>query len=107
MVSSSLAVGEARLAQRLTLEAAITRMIMEFSMKEWRNMYDKVHGIGKMLRDSRPTYNEHGNYYAPKTELSKDAQIELEFQIKTWMERNTLYLNQCGMNPKKPLWHYD
>jgi len=80
---------------------------MEFSMKEWRKIYDKVHGLGRMLRDSRPTYDDAGNYYAPKTELSKDAQIELEFQIKTWMERNTRYLNQCGMKPKRPLWHYD
>ncbi len=70
-------------------------------------MYDKVHGLGIMLRDSRPTYDEHGNYYAPKTALSKDAQIELEFQIKNWTEKSNHYLNHCGLRAKKPLWHYD
>lgn len=80
---------------------------MDFSIKEWRKIYDKVHGLGRMLRDSRPTYDEHGNYYAPKAALSKDAQTELEFQIKNWIEKSNRYLNQCGMKPKRPLWHYD
>lgn len=70
-------------------------------------MYDKVHTLGRMLRDSRPTYDDAGNYYAPKTALSKDAQLELESQIKSCVQRSNRYLDQCGMRPRKPLWHYD
>ncbi len=83
------------------------RTIMEFSIREWRKMYDKIHGLGSMLRDSRPTYTDEGDYIAPRAALSHDAQKELEFQIKTWVERSNRYLNQCGMKMPKPLWYYD
>jgi hypothetical protein len=80
---------------------------MQFSIKEWRRSYDKVHVLGRMLRDSHPTYTEEGNYIAPVTELSKDAQLALESEIKSLTQRSSKYLDQCGLRPSKPLWHYD
>lgn len=70
-------------------------------------MYDKVHALGKMLRDSRPTYTDKGDYIAPATELSKSCQSELESQIQSLMQRSNKYLDQCGLRMPKPLWHYD
>jgi len=80
---------------------------MEFSMKEWRIIYDKVHQLGRMLQDSHPTHDADGNYHEPKIPLGKLAQIELEIKIDAWLERNTCYLNLCDKKPAKPLWKYD
>ncbi len=70
-------------------------------------MYDKVNSLGAMLQDSRPTYMDNGDYIAPLTELSKDAQLGLEDEIKSLTLRTSRYLDQCAMKPRKPLWHYD
>lgn len=80
---------------------------MKFSIKEWRRVYDKVHALGKMLRDSRPTYTESGSYIAPVMELSRDTQASLESEIRSLTQRSSKYLDQCGMKPDKPLGHYD
>lgn len=80
---------------------------MKFELKEWRRFYDKIHALGQMLRDSRPTYTEKGSYIAPICELSKDAQHELESQIQSLSQRCGRYLDQCGMRMPKPLWYYD
>lgn len=80
---------------------------MQFSIKEWRKVYDLVHELGARLRDSRPTYDERLNYYPPKIHLDKGEQDMLETRIKTLMQRNSKYLDQCGMKMRKPLWYYD
>lgn len=80
---------------------------MEFSLREWRRIYDRVNELGKMLRDSRPTYTELGSYIAPVIELSKDLQTKIESDIKTLTQKSSKYLDQCGIRPDKPLWHYD
>ncbi len=80
---------------------------MQFSIKEWRRIYDRVQMLGKMLCDSRPTYTENDRYIAPLTELSKEAQTALESDIKTLTQRSSKYLDQCGMRPRIALWHYD
>ncbi len=80
---------------------------MEFSIREWRKMYDKAHGLGKILRDSFPTYDNEGKYYPPKTILSRIEQKDLEFDIKTLVQRSSQYLKQCNMKMPKPLWNYD
>ncbi len=80
---------------------------MQFSVKEWRRMYDLVQELGATLRDSRPTYDENDNYVSPKIELSKDAQILLESRIRSLTLRSSRYLDQCGVRPNRPLWHYD
>ena len=54
-----------------------------------------------------PTYDEEGEYIAPKKELRKDAQDELQSQIKSLIGLSNRYLDHCGMKPRKPLWHYD
>ncbi len=70
-------------------------------------MYDKVQELGILLRDSQPTYDDIGNYFAPKSLLSKDTQSGLEVRIKSLCQRSNKYLDQCGMRMPKPLWHYD
>lgn len=84
-----------------------TRMKMIFLAKDWRRTYDFVQQLGTTLKDSRPTYDEDGNYFAPKLELSKEAQLVLEDKIRKLILKNNRYLDQCGMKPNKPLWHYD
>lgn len=80
---------------------------MQFQMKEWRRMYDFVHELGRALRDARPTYDDLGNYYAPKIEMSTADQQTLESKIKSLTQRSSKYLDQCGVRPNKPLWNYD
>lgn len=80
---------------------------MQFSLREWRRMYDLVQQLGQTLCDSRPTYTDNGSYIATKIELSHDAQTVLENKIKSLTQRSSRYLDQCGMRPYKPLWHYD
>ena len=70
-------------------------------------MYDLVQELGATLRDSRPTYDDKDNYVSPKIELSKDAQVSLESKIRSLTLRSSRYLDQCGMKPNRPLWHYD
>lgn len=80
---------------------------MQFSMKEWLHNYNKVHTLGRMLRASRPTFDDEGDYIAPETYLSKSAQGNIEFEIRTLMQRNNRYMDQCGLRMPKPLWHYE
>lgn len=80
---------------------------MKFSLKEWRRMYDNVHSLGKMLRDSKPTYDEDGNCFPSKTNLSKCAQDGIEIDIRLIIERSKYYLNQSGLRMPRPLWKYD
>ena len=82
-------------------------MIMNFNIKEWLRIYNKVHALGKMLRDSRPTYDALENYIEPKYPLTREYQAKLESDIKTLTERSNRYLDQCGLRMPKPLWHYD
>lgn len=81
--------------------------MMQFSIKEWRRMYDTVQSLGAMLRDSRPTYEENGDYIAPKVPLNKDAQNILEDKIRLLTIKSTRYLDVTGMKPRKPLWAYE
>ncbi len=80
---------------------------MKFSIKEWRRIYFKVNELGKMLRDSRPTYTENGSYVAPVTALNKEWQCWAESEIKSMTQRSGMYLDQCGLRMPRPLWHYD
>lgn len=70
-------------------------------------MYDSVHELGRKLNDSRPHYDELGNCFAPKIELSKEAQNNLESQLISLAQLGSKYLDQCGMRMPKPLWRYE
>ncbi len=80
---------------------------MQFSFKEWSRVYELVKYLGQTLRDSRPTYDDEMNYYAPKTNLSKDEQNDLESRINKLMIKSNKYLDITGMKPRKPLWKYE
>jgi hypothetical protein len=80
---------------------------MKFSMKEWRRIYDLVNELGRTLRDSQPTYTDDGSYIAPKINLTKDAQLNLEDKIKSLTQKSCTYMDQCGLKMPRPLWHYD
>ena len=80
---------------------------MKFSIKEWRRIYDTVHELGRTLRDSRVTYDDLDRAIAPKINLSPEVQSSIESNIKSLTQRSSKYLDQCGMRPNKPLWHYD
>jgi hypothetical protein len=80
---------------------------MNFSVKEWRRMYDAAHELGVKLKNSRPTYDEDYNYYPPISPLTRGQQASLEDRIQIIMEKNNQYLDQCDMKMPKPLWVYD
>ena len=80
---------------------------MQFSVKEWRRLYDMVKELSITLRDSQPTYTEFGSYIAPKIELSKAEQASMESQIKTLTQKSGHYMDQCGLRMPQPLWKYD
>lgn len=66
-----------------------------------------VHSLCQTLRDSRPTYDDRGRCFAPKIELTKDAQDIIETNIRKLLVKTSRYLDHCGIKPHKPLWHYD
>lgn len=70
-------------------------------------MYDLVQFLGQTLRDSRPTYDEAGNYFAPKLPLDKADQDVLEDKVRKLLIKSNKYLDMTGMKPKRELWHYD
>ena len=80
---------------------------MQFNVNEWRRYYDQIHNLGKMLNDSYPSMDEHRNYVAPTVNLRKDAQLNLEKEIKEWIDRCSKYLDSCGLRPEKPLWKFN
>lgn len=80
---------------------------MNFSVKEWRKMYDEVHRLGAILKDARPTFTQEQQYIPPKSWLNKEAKDDLECEISMLLKRSDQYLDQCGMKKPAPLWHYD
>lgn len=80
---------------------------MNFNIRKWLRIYNRVHALGKMLADSKPTHDDLGNYIAPVAALGKDTQMNLEFEIRELTQRSNRYLDQCGLKMPKPLWHYD
>ena len=80
---------------------------MKFKLGKWLLLYKRVQEAGKLLQESRPSYDEFENYVAPKKQLSKDAQLDLEMEIKILLNRSARYLDECGMAMQKPLWIYD
>lgn len=76
---------------------------MNFSMKDWRRMYNNVHRLGKVLTDSRP--DAKGN--PPRHKLHKGSQISIEVEIKVLLEKVSHYLDSCGIIMPKTKWIYD
>ena len=63
---------------------------MKFNLKDWRKMYDKVHTLGKVLKESQVDWL--GNP-APFP-LPRDTQLEIESEINTVCQRSNRYLDQ-------------
>lgn len=80
---------------------------MQFNIKDWRKMYDKIHELGRKLRDSRPTSNEYGESVEAVAPLYPWEQTMLEDDIKCLINKCSLYLDTTGNKLPKPLWYYD
>mgnify|MGYP001600831268 CR=1 FL=1 len=75
---------------------------MQFNIKIWTNIYNKVNALGKQLKESMPDWD--GN--PPIAPMSTEEQAELRSQIKTLSQKSDTYLDQCGMRMPRPLWAY-
>lgn len=76
---------------------------MQFNLKEWLKIYNRVHALGKELKEGRPD----ADGITAKNPLSMTEQFKLESDIKNLLQRSNSYLDQCKMRMPKPLWHYD
>lgn len=79
---------------------------MQFNINEWRRIYNRVQHLGKMLKESQPTYDEYKNYIEPIAELNRDTQDAIKSEISLLMRRSDHYLDVSFMTQPKPLWHY-
>lgn len=70
-------------------------------------MYDEVHQMGKMLKNSRHTYDKDKNVVPPVAALSEGVQLALEKDIDALLDKSGFYLDACNIFPKKPLWKYN
>lgn len=80
---------------------------MEFRIKEWRRIYDRVQGMGKMIKDSYPYIDENNEYHPAVNELSNDTRKSLSVEIKRLTSQSSNYLDMCGIKPSPALWVYD
>jgi hypothetical protein len=80
---------------------------MEFHVREWRRIYDKVRSLGQKLRDSHPTYDENDNLIEAIKPIALEEQQQIEKTIKTLTQENDEYLDCCKMKPYDPAWHYN
>lgn len=80
---------------------------MQFNIREWRRIYDKVNGLGKMIKDSYPFVDEHGQNQPAPSPLSRETRNILADEIKALTERSNSYLDACGMKPPAPKWIYN
>jgi hypothetical protein len=80
---------------------------MNFNIREWSRIYNKVQALGNILKDSLPTYDEYMKEMPPANELSNEMKDNIELEIKILLERSNRYLDQCGMRFPKALWKYD
>lgn len=76
---------------------------MQFNINEWRKIYDRVHAIGQLLKDSR--IDKDGN--PAVNPLGYDTKRNLDAEIINLLDRCNDYLDSCNMRLPEPLWHYD
>ncbi len=79
---------------------------MQFKVKEWRKIYDKVQKIGKRIKDSYP-YRDSSGVMHDGIPLEFNERFEIEQEIKRLTNKSDNYLNACEMKLPEPLWLYD
>jgi hypothetical protein len=72
-------------------------------MREWRRMYNNVHRLGKILKNSRPDYDGNPALHA----LSISSQLNVEAEIKDCLNKTSNYLDGCGLTLSKTRWNYE
>ena len=80
---------------------------MKDFIKEWRRIYNTVHDLGQMLKDSKPTYGYMDEYIEPKIRLSKAMQEEIEISIDKLLKESDSHLDKSGIKCAEPLWLYN
>jgi len=80
---------------------------MQFSIKEWRRMYDKVQYLGQILKDSHPSVDENKLWRPALHAISEEAQKSLEQELKELLTNVSQYLDSCGMKLLEASWDYD
>lgn len=80
---------------------------MQFNVKDWRRYYDKIHRLGRMLKNSKPYMDDEKNWHSAIIDLTEEQQKDLEKQIKHFTRKSDEYLASCDLKSKMPLWKYD
>lgn len=70
---------------------------MQFSLDEWRLVYNQAHSLGKTLRNSKFTHSEYGRLIHPTIVLTEAEQKALENEIDSLLKAANLYLDNCHM----------
>lgn len=76
---------------------------MQFNIKEWRRIYDRVHHLGKKFKDSFPDFD--GN--PPVAPLDRHEQDQIQTEMSLLTNRSNRYLDATRMRFPAPLWHYN
>ncbi len=79
----------------------------QFNRREWREIYDRVQLLGKIIMDSQSRMDDEGLWHSPLHEISIDNAQQIEIEIKKLLTKNTMYLDSCGLRPASPLWIYE
>jgi hypothetical protein len=89
-----------------TYELNVKDNMMIFNEKEWIKIYMSVRRMGKMLKESRPSLDEHMKSIPALHPIPEEMQRELEKGIKRLLTKSNFILDGCGLTPYKPLWKY-
>lgn len=79
---------------------------MNFSLSKWRRTYDLVHGLGRKLRDSRPTMDEKNNKVEAINPLGEEEEARLEKKIQMYLDNIRIYMDDTRMKFRPGLWVY-
>ncbi len=80
---------------------------MQFNVKEWRKIYDKVQFLGQIIKDSNESLDDRGRPLPALYPISKDTRNSIEEEIKWLVIKSNTCLDAAEMRTKKPLWKYD
>lgn len=76
---------------------------MQFSINEWKRVYNKVHALGKQLKEARVDYD--GN--PAINPLPFHTQREIENDIQNLTNKSNRYLDACNIRYPIELWAYN
>lgn len=80
---------------------------MQFNVKEWRKIYDKVNYLGQVIKDANEHQDADGNWNPPVSPISPGVRKVIEDEIKALLIQSKNSLDSVGLRPYPALWIYN